>query len=80
MPNEPNNWDDFEDCVTFTWCPGMDPPHSYWNDDTCHKTNGFVCEAYLEQFHVADDPWPSTGGCKDGWTVFGGGCYRRRFL
>ena len=78
MIGEPNNADDIEDCVTFAYWDDMEPnaDGNWWQDDGCSKYYGYVCEIYFDQFHLAEDPWPTTGGCKNGWRQFGGGCYR----
>ena len=73
MEGEPNNWGEGEDCVTFTFTPGHT---QFWNDDHCDKPFMFVCEAYDEEYHMIPDPWPTSGGCRDGWSQFAGGCYR----
>ena len=75
---EPNNYGDGEDCVSFAYWPGDPNSESgkYWNDDGCFKPFPFACEAYDEEYHAPPDPWPTYGGCRDGWSQFAGGCYR----
>jgi len=75
MIGEPNNADDIEDCVTFSYSDD-NGDGNWWSDDGCSKYYGYVCEAYFDQFHLAEDPWPTVGGCKNGWTQFGGACYK----
>ena len=56
--------------------PTVSDKGQYWNDDGCFKKFSFVCEAYDTQSHQTPDPWPTYGGCRDGWFQFARGCYR----
>lgn len=51
-----------------------------WNDQHCNNPEGSyaVCQAYQTSYPKLQerDEWPSTGGCPDGFVLFGKGCFR----
>ena len=55
LPDEPNNWEDNEDCVSFAQFDDT-VPGKHWNDEGCGQYNSHVCEVYLEDFHLSGNP------------------------
>ena len=72
---EPNNSDGDEDCVEFLQY------NNKWNDNNCVAKRQMICQIYLAKDRQHPKPnidtmWPTTGGCKNGWTLYGKACFR----
>ena len=77
--DEPNNNGDGEDCVEQYVMPEAEiKPNHGWNDEHCMAGYSMVCSVFPNGSPFTwNDPhkWPESGGCRQGWTPFGGLCY-----
>ncbi|CAH1796402.1 unnamed protein product [Owenia fusiformis] len=70
-PNEPNDWQGNEECVSMYATDG------YWNDEHCGVSQGFICKKNkgVTAAPPTDEP-DMPGYCPKGYSTLGNKCYK----
>ncbi|XP_033624558.1 macrophage mannose receptor 1-like [Asterias rubens] len=70
-PGEPNEAGDGEDCVEMYY---DSTSAGEWNDVSCSKVNGYVCQSYIDPF--LPPQLTPINPCPAGYSNYGNGCFK----